>query len=242
MSWFCVFLSVILGAVVVSGQDLLSNPVVELTVRPGENVTLYCDCKTSTDVYIVWFRNCSHENQPTFALKTVDVKLVNYSLKNKYLHFNVKWNISTASYDLLINNITEVHLGLYYCGTQEKHLLDKGVYKYVYTYGKSTTRILLGAGDPGPAAPGCGQCWMLLAILCPSSALLLSLLSSLIVYLHCRRTAAKDPRVHQTTPDSRNITQGNQVPEPLLPVPTVSLLTFLVLVFLTSYRKEPSMV
>ncbi|CAL8405774.1 unnamed protein product [Arctogadus glacialis] len=33
----------------------------------------------------------------------------------------------------------------------------------------------------------CGQCWMLLVILCPCSALLLSLLSSLVVYLRCRR-------------------------------------------------------
>ena len=47
--------------------------------------------------------------------------------------------------------------------------------------------IPLDAGAVDPAAPDCGQCWMLLVILCPSSALLLSLLSSLVVYLRCRR-------------------------------------------------------
>ena len=47
--------------------------------------------------------------------------------------------------------------------------------------------IPLDAGAVGPAAPDCGQCWMLLIILCPCSALLLSLLSSLVVYLRCRR-------------------------------------------------------
>ncbi|CAL8238024.1 unnamed protein product, partial [Lota lota] len=50
------------------------------------------------------------------------------------------------------------------------------------------------AGDPGPAAPDCGQCWMLLVILCPSSALLLSLFSSLVVYLHCRKIGPRCER------------------------------------------------
>ncbi|CAL8386888.1 unnamed protein product [Boreogadus saida] len=108
MSWTYAFLPVILGAVV-SCQDVLSNPVVELTVRPGQNVTLYCD-------YIP---------------------------------------------------------------------LDAG------------------AGDP--AAPDCGQYWMLLVILCPSSALLLSLLSSLVVYLRCRRKD-EDLHVAQTSPSSRDVT------------------------------------
>ncbi|CAL8274713.1 unnamed protein product [Gadus morhua 'NCC'] len=59
----------------------------------------------------------------------------------------------------------------------------------------------------GPAAPDCGQCWMLLVILNPSSALLLSLLSTSVVYLHCRNKATKDPRVYPTTPDSGSRTQ-----------------------------------
>ena len=53
----------------------------------------------------------------------------------------------TSSYDLLINTISETHLGLYYCGTREKLPLDTGLIKFVYTYGNSTTRILLGKYD-----------------------------------------------------------------------------------------------
>ncbi|CAL8405778.1 unnamed protein product [Arctogadus glacialis] len=113
MKWMHIFLRLILGAVV-SCQDVLSNPVLELTVRPGENVTLYCDCIPSTDI-------------PLDAV----------------------------------------------------------------------------AGDP--AAPDCGQCWMLLIILCSSSALLLSLLSSLVVYLRCRRKD-EDLHVAQTSPSSRDVT------------------------------------
>ena len=130
---------------VVSCQDVLSNPVLELTVRPGENVTVFCDCKPSTGVHIVWFRNFSHENQPTFVLETVNQKTYSVDqFESKYLHYNYKWNISTTSYDLLINNISETHLGAYYCGTLEKRVLVNGDSKFVCTYGNSTTRILHG--------------------------------------------------------------------------------------------------
>ena len=142
--------SIFHSGAVVSFQNVLSNPVLELIVRPGENVTLYCDCNSSTGVYIIWFRNCSHENQPTFVLETVEANPkteIHYSYERKYLHYNFKWNISTSSYDLLINSISETHLGLYYCGTREKLTLDAGLTKFVYTYGNSSTRILLGKYD-----------------------------------------------------------------------------------------------
>ncbi|CAL8329645.1 unnamed protein product [Lota lota] len=178
---------------VVSCQDVLSNTVVELTVRPGENVTLYCDCKQLPLENIVWFRNCSHENQPTLTLnwKERHLGIFDYAENGSHFsHLNMMPNDSTNSYNLLIKNITDSHLGLYYCGT-EKLNGTKRETNYVYKYGNIITRISFGAGDPGPAAPDCGQCWMLLAILCPSSALLLSLFSSLVVYLCCRKTVVK---------------------------------------------------
>ena len=61
------------------------------------------------------------------------------------------------------------------------HLVSENIYLYIYIF----DAFPAGVGDS--AAPDCGQCWMLLVILCPSSALLLSLLSSLVVYLRCRR-------------------------------------------------------
>ena len=90
--------SIFHSGAVVSFQNVLSNPVLELTVGPGENVTVFCDCKPSTGVHIVWFRNCSHENQPTFVLETVEANPkteIHYSYERKYLHYNFKWNIST---------------------------------------------------------------------------------------------------------------------------------------------------
>ncbi|XP_030209379.1 uncharacterized protein LOC115541678 isoform X4 [Gadus morhua] len=156
MSWTYVFLPVILGAVV-SCQDVLSNPVVELTVRPGENVTLYCDCKLTTNVNIVWYRNCSHENQPTLSLnwKDRDNGIFEYEENGRnFSHLNMMLNASSNSYDLLIKNITDSHLGLYYCGT-EKLNGEKGNKKeYIYIYGKIITRILfVRAGKP----PGISQ-------------------------------------------------------------------------------------
>ena len=81
--------SIFHSGAVVSFQNVLSNPVLELIVRPGENVTLYCDCNSSTGVYIIWFRNCSHENQPTFVLETVEAnpktEIITHMKENIYI-------------------------------------------------------------------------------------------------------------------------------------------------------------
>ena len=54
------------------------------------------------------------------------------------------WNTSSNSYDLLIKNITDSHLGLYYCGTEELNGEKGNKKESVYTYGKIITRILFG--------------------------------------------------------------------------------------------------
>ena len=139
--------SIFRSGAVVSCQDVLSNPVVELTVRPGQNVTLYCDCKLTPGVNLVWYRNCSHENQPTLSLnwKNRDEGIFGYGRDGgNFFHLNIIGNASSNSYDLLIKNITDSHLGLYYCGT-EKLNGEKGNKKEsLYTYGKIITRILFG--------------------------------------------------------------------------------------------------
>ncbi len=114
----------------------------EQTVRPGDNITLYCDCKLSIGVYIVWYRNCSHENQPSLVLSTRPG--LSSFIKN-YPRFEFVRNSSSESYDLLIMNVTDSDEGLYYCGTERTRVEDgKYIMKiYDYTYGNITTRITL---------------------------------------------------------------------------------------------------
>ncbi|KAK1885709.1 Immunoglobulin superfamily member 2 [Dissostichus eleginoides] len=105
--------------VVSFSHDWTSGSELERTVRPGENITLYCDCKLSTGVYIVWYRNCSHENQPSLVLKNEWTQTTNIErVLNPLPRFHFVRNYSSESYDLLIVNITETDEGLYYCGTE----------------------------------------------------------------------------------------------------------------------------
>ncbi|KAG7238362.1 hypothetical protein INR49_030964 [Caranx melampygus] len=139
-----IFLVVLFGAVCFS-QDLIHNPVSEVAVRPGDNITLYCDCKKSTGVYIVWYRNCSHENQPTLVLGLIkNSQLVNRDHSTRVLpRFEFLSNDTSNSYDLLIMNITDSDEGLYYCGTEQTKVEDD---KYIsprniHSYGNAATRI-----------------------------------------------------------------------------------------------------
>ncbi|KAK1885814.1 Protein sidekick like [Dissostichus eleginoides] len=177
-----ILIYVLLGVVSFT-HDWTSGSELERTVRPGENITLYCDCKLSTGVYIVWYRNCSHENQPSLVL-------------------------DRNSYDLLIINITETDEGLYYCGTEqlkvekEEHITRRHLYKY----GNISTKIqftVLDSSEPDhqETPQDCnGVCWMLLFSLCPAVAALSSLLSSLLVYHLCKK---EEPQTDQQTPQTR---------------------------------------
>ncbi|XP_040891220.1 uncharacterized protein LOC121180130 [Toxotes jaculatrix] len=200
-----IFLVILLGVASCS-QDQTSQSVLEVTVTPGDNITLYCDCKSSTGVYIVWYRNCSHENQPTLVLQTISFLKETDPLSSK---FQLLRNSSTESYDLLIMNITDSDEGLYYCGTEERKV-DQGEYitlRNIYSYGNVTTRIKCDSSET--LQPDPDLCWMLLLTLCPASALLSSLLSSLVVYQLCQKKAKKS-RVHQERPDDQCQTGLNQ--------------------------------
>ncbi|KAI3352442.1 hypothetical protein L3Q82_005395 [Scortum barcoo] len=192
-------------------HDLTSGSVLEVTIRPGDNVTLYCDCKISTGVYVVWYRNCSHENQPTLVLK---VKGSFRRESSNTLRFQFVKNESSDSYDLLIENITESDEGLYYCGTEEPKLEDNKCItpKPVYRYSNVTTRIVFNSSapiEPHQSTPqDCAVCWMLLFSLCPAFAFLSSLLSSLLVYHLCQRTA-NEPVADEKRPETRG-NEGNQ--------------------------------
>ncbi|XP_045070409.1 uncharacterized protein LOC123484291 [Coregonus clupeaformis] len=128
MDRLCVALIAFLCAVS-SSQDGISAAEVELRVRPGDNITLYCDCIITTGVYIMWYRNCSHKYQPRLVISTDKVYVnlqENSDNPNPFPGYNVVWNPSNNSHDLLIENITGSDLGLYYCGTVEYKVEDDG--------------------------------------------------------------------------------------------------------------------
>ena len=116
----------------IQGAVVSSYTVVELYVRPGETVTVPCDCKLSSGETIVWYRNCSHENQPPLILTMQELE---ENKDSKLSNLNGMWNHSSKTYNLLITNISDSHLGLYYC---------RIVTKYEHRYGNVTTRISFG--------------------------------------------------------------------------------------------------
>ncbi|KAM7394191.1 hypothetical protein PAMP_021004 [Pampus punctatissimus] len=210
-----VFLVVFLGFVS-SSHDQISGSVLEVTVRPGDNITLYCDCKRSVGVYIVWYRNCSHENQPSLVLSLYDARRENkdnLALLN-LPRFHFVNNNSSESYDLLIMNVTGSDEGLYYCGTEQPKVVDENTItsRKIYTYGKITTRLLLSKYSGFSfyqETSGCGVCCTLLFFLCPACSVLSSLLSSLLVY-HLYKKTAKEPQAEEKRHNTRGQTRLNQ--------------------------------
>ncbi|XP_061586280.1 uncharacterized protein LOC133451328 [Cololabis saira] len=173
---------------IAAGIDLcchfwVSGSLMEVTVKPGDNITLYCDCKVSTGVYIAWFRNCSHEKQPRLVLNVFSRGDWNNCQKPpRYEFVN---NSSSDSHDLLIMNISDSDEGLYYCGTKEERVEEKLTENIIYNYGYITTRIKV---DINKALQDHDLCWNLVLYLCPAVSVLSALLSSLLVYKFCQKT------------------------------------------------------
>ncbi|XP_041642208.1 uncharacterized protein LOC121509061 [Cheilinus undulatus] len=206
MGGLSVFL-VILQGVVSLNHGGISGSTLEVTVKPGDNITLYCDCKIPTGVYIMWYRNCSHENQPPLVLELVPDKRTQSIDAWDYLsplpRFHFVKNQSSGSYDLLIENITDSDEGLYYCGTKEKKVQEDEKIKAttVYRYSNMTTRVHCESTEPySPVTQDCSVCWMLLFSICPALAALSSFLSSVLVYHLCKKTAG-EPKTNGKRPD-----------------------------------------
>lgn len=123
----------------------MPGPVLKMRVRPGDNITLYCDCKFSTGVYINWYRNSSHENHTTLLLAHKGDRNTPY-LQRYFPNFHYLRNFSSKSYDLLILNITDADEGLYYCGTEEPKVEYREYIegKTIYSHGNRATRIICG--------------------------------------------------------------------------------------------------
>lgn len=131
--------------VCISGHRWIFGSEVNVTVGSGENITLYCDCKILTDEIIMWYRNCTHENQPPLVLEKEKDPFKPASgratLVNLLLRFHFVENQSSSSYDLLIMNISDSDEGLYYCGTERSQSVGGNKHKFIYGYSNATTRI-----------------------------------------------------------------------------------------------------
>ncbi|KAF7214527.1 putative LOC107374343-like protein, partial [Nothobranchius furzeri] len=159
-------------------HNCISSSVLEVKVRHGDNVTLYCDCRVALGIYIIWYRNCSHENQPQLALKFN----TEYQQKKRFARYEFQKNFSSDSYNLVISNTTSSDEGLYYCGTNDPIISSKEIYKY----GNITTRLIVKSSEIEPE--NCGLCWTLLSCLCPAISVVSALISSVSVHLLCRKT------------------------------------------------------
>ncbi|KAL7841132.1 hypothetical protein SRHO_G00248230 [Serrasalmus rhombeus] len=139
----------------------ISGAEVEMRVRPGDNVILYSDCIWQIRTNIVWFRNSSNENQPRLIISPDDL------IQGAFSHHALVWNHHNQTQDLLVKNVTESELGLYYCarrGFQLKTNTGAGDSMHVYHYGNRTIRLsLLDTTPPStPPVSDCHVCWKLM--------------------------------------------------------------------------------
>ncbi|XP_041640018.1 uncharacterized protein LOC121507751 [Cheilinus undulatus] len=193
MAWLQIIRIIL--TVVFLGQDHVSGSTSEVIVTPGDNITLYCDCKLSAGVFIVWYRNCSHTNQPSLILRTrYDVHLDpnTKDFLTPFPYFHLLLNQSSGSYDLLITNISDSAEGVYYCGTEEINPEEKtnGTSRYVYEYGNTILRVQLNSSSSSKRQ---NVSWMM--TIAPAVTVLSSFLSFVVVY--CMYQKIEEEPSHQ---------------------------------------------
>ncbi|KAI4900923.1 hypothetical protein NFI96_015823 [Prochilodus magdalenae] len=111
--------------------SMISGEEVEMKVRPGDNAVLSCDCNWKSEFSTVWFRNSSHEHMVIH--------------EEAHPRYSIVWSPFSTSSDLLVRNVKESDLGLYYCtlqktqATRDKARACSG--EDVCLYGNRTTRL-----------------------------------------------------------------------------------------------------
>ncbi|XP_036439695.1 uncharacterized protein LOC118817101 [Colossoma macropomum] len=146
----------------------ISGEEVEIRVRPGDNVTLYSDCFWKHGFETVWFKNSSHEHM---VLK-----------QHANPRYSIVSNVCKQTSDLLVKNVSESDLGLYYCAVQKKSSAKDKTracsWEEVCHFGTRTTRLsfldttLQTTPTPTPPLSDCSVCWKLLVSVCPVCVLL----------------------------------------------------------------------
>ncbi|KAI4891724.1 hypothetical protein NFI96_005242 [Prochilodus magdalenae] len=131
----CVFAGV--GFSLVSGAEVERR----LGVRLGDDVTLYSDCVWRTGSETVWFRSSSCQHEPPLVI------MPEVLMGNRLPRYSAVWNPSNGTHDLLVKNVSESDLGLYYCALRGKNITKDGAgvirSEDVYHYGNRTTRLSL---------------------------------------------------------------------------------------------------
>ncbi|XP_051762008.1 uncharacterized protein LOC127518840 isoform X1 [Ctenopharyngodon idella] len=202
---------VALTCVLLFSQNRIYGAEVEMKVRPGDNITLYCDCSVTLGINFVWIRNCSHENQPSLEMNLIKLDLETFQRYN-FIH-----NRSSNSYDLHITNISVSDLGLYYCAELENkiHKDENGIIysTKMHYYGNRTTRLSFAEQVTScsglnitstPHASDCVLCWTLLFSVCPVCVLL----SSICLYCLCQRKTTNAATDQKDISKGRNTIEG----------------------------------
>ncbi|XP_051561232.1 uncharacterized protein LOC127445293 [Myxocyprinus asiaticus] len=167
---------------------------VDIVVKPGDNITLFCDHVIPFGSYLVWIRNSSHENQSSLLIDT------DYLFRQTFPHFSFVCNSSSNSFcDLHIKNISVSDQGLYYCGIMERKISNDAngiiISTDEYRYGNRRTRLsVLEPASPFDESSTIttisdhsvsitSLCWKLLFSVCP----LCVLFFSIFVYCLCKK-------------------------------------------------------
>uniref|UniRef100_A0A671NI76 Ig-like domain-containing protein n=1 Tax=Sinocyclocheilus anshuiensis TaxID=1608454 RepID=A0A671NI76_9TELE len=105
-------------------------------VKAGESITLYCDCVIPFGSHIAWWRNCSHEHQPSLLIESGNL------FTGMFPRFSLVFNSSSNSYDLHITNASVSDEGLYYCAIKERKVHDvHSIISSEYQYGNRSTHL-----------------------------------------------------------------------------------------------------
>ncbi|KAI4885467.1 hypothetical protein NFI96_009824, partial [Prochilodus magdalenae] len=100
----------------ISTDPCWAETELKMRVKPGDYATIYCDCTYQSKFTLVWIIKPSNEHQPPLINLTEDTTPPRYSRV---------WNDSRKTFDMLVKNITESDLGLYYCALHEVKLTRK---------------------------------------------------------------------------------------------------------------------
>lgn len=126
----------------------------EVVVRPGDNARLLCDREIVVGQDTHWVKICSSQILPPLIVSAQKTLLLPIS------RFSVIWNNISKSFDLMIENITDADLGLYYCSTVEKLFIEHNrlpFEKEVYHTGDTLTKLTYAGSDNNECSGSSGK-------------------------------------------------------------------------------------